>query len=100
MSLKLDLKYFPKDNQGLYIVYECFSFDNFFRLLLKNEYDHEQALDFILCHCSLSALVWQERIHNQKYCKLSATDAIDPMNAACKAIFIKDMLDILHEERK
>ena len=67
--MKSDLKFlrkFPKDHNDLYIVYELYTFDNLFRLLLKSGFDHEEALLFILGHASLSAYVFQERIHNKK----------------------------------
>ncbi len=82
------LKKFPKDRNGQYIVYEPYTFDNFFRLLLENNFDHEEALYFILYNCSLSALVFQERIHNMGYKKLSAKDALPADLAACKAQLI------------
>lgn len=88
------LKSFPKDRSGLYIVYELFTFDNFFRLLLKNGSDHEECLYFVLCHCSLSALVFQERIHNKRYKELSAKDALPADLAACKAQLIYDLMSI------
>ena len=82
------LKKFPKDESGMYIVYELFTFDNLFRLLLKADYDHEDALAFIMAFCSLSVLVFQERIHNNKYKKLQAKDALPPGLAAHKAQLI------------
>ncbi|MGB4463384.1 MAG: hypothetical protein WBI96_01720 [Candidatus Hydrothermia bacterium] len=88
------LKKFPKDRNGLYIAYELYTFDNLFRLLLKNGFDHEEALYFILSNCSLSALVFQERIHNKRYKKLSAEDALSPNLAACKAWLIYDLTAI------
>ena len=88
------LKIFPKDANGMYITYELFSFDNLFRLLLKNGYDNEEALYFILRSCSLSALVFQERIHNKRYKKLSAKDALPPDLAAHKARLIYDLMSI------
>jgi hypothetical protein len=88
------LKKFPKDCNGLYIVYELYTFDNLFRLLLKNGYDHRQAFFFILCNCSLSALVFQERIHNEKYMKLSAEEALPADLAACKARLIYDLMSM------
>jgi hypothetical protein len=88
------LKKFPKDRNGLYIVYELYSFDNLFRLLLKNGFDHEESLRFILYNCSLSALVFQERIHNMGYKKLSAKDALPADLAACKAQLIYDLMSI------
>jgi hypothetical protein len=86
------LKKFPKDRNGLYIVYEFYSFDNLFRLLLKSGFGHEDALCFILSNCSLSALVFQERIHNKGYKKLSAKDALPTDLAACKAQLIHDLI--------
>lgn len=87
------LKYFPKNSEGLYIVYELYSFDNFFRLLLKTGLDYENSLNFILCNCSLSALVFQKRIHNKGYLILSADDAISPERASIKARLIFDVLN-------
>ena len=86
------LKVFPKDPNGLYIVYEVYTFDNLFRLLLKNNFDHKEALCFILCNCSLSAVVFQERIHNKRYKKLSGEDALLPYLAACKAQLICELM--------
>ena len=86
------LQKFPKDRNGLYIVYEVYTFDNLFRFLLKNSFDHKEALCFILCNCSLSALVFQERIHNKRYKKLSAKDAVDPNLAAHKARLIYELM--------
>lgn len=93
MKENLDfLQVFPKDPTGLYIVYEVYTFDNFFRLLLKNNFDHEESLSFIFCNCALSALVFQERIHNNRYKKLSAEDAINPNLAAHKARLIYELM--------
>lgn len=88
------LKVFPKDTNGMYIIYELFSFDNLFRLLLKNGFDNEEALNFILRGCSLSALVFQERIHNKRYKGLSAKDALPLDLAAHKARLIYDLMSI------
>jgi len=85
------LNEFPQDHNGLHIVYELYTFDNLFRLLLKIDFYHEDALFFILANCSLSALVFQERIHNKAYKKLSAEDALSPDLAACKAQLIYDL---------
>ncbi len=88
------LKKFPKDHNGLYIVYELYTFDNFFRLLLKNSFNHEEALGFIFCNCSLNALIFQKRIHNMRYKKLSADDALPADLASCKAQLIYDLMSI------
>ena len=89
------LRKFPKDHNGLYIVYELYTFDNLFRLLLKNGFDHKEVLCFLLANCSLSALVFQERIHNKRYKKLSAKDVFPPDLAACKAQLIFDMMSLI-----
>lgn len=64
------LRKFPKDENGLYIVYDRFTFDDLFWQLLENDFDHEDALWFILSNCALSALVFQERIYNKRYKKI------------------------------
>ena len=76
----------------MYIVYGLYTFDHFFRLLLKSGFDHEDALMFVICHCSLSVIVFQERIHNERYLDLDAKDAISPELASVKAQRIYDFL--------
>jgi hypothetical protein len=85
------LEKIPKEPSGLFIVYELFTFDNFFRLLLKDGLGHEEALSFILSTSSLSALVFQERIHNEKYKKLSQEGALPYECAFSKAQLIYDL---------
>jgi len=89
------LERFPKDRNGLYIVYECYSFDNLFRLLLRGDFDHEEALLFILGNCSLSALVFQERIHNEAYQGISAEEALSADLAVYREELIYDLLEDL-----
>lgn len=67
---------FKKNSEGLYKIYDRFSFDNFFRLILSKGFDHEEALEFILCNCALSALVFQERIYNKYYLDISTEETI------------------------
>jgi len=88
------LKKFPKERNGMYVVYELYTFDNLFRLLLKNDFDHEEALYFVLANCSLSAYVFQERLHNKRYKKLSAKDALPPEEASRKAQLIHDLKEL------
>lgn len=88
------LKCFPKNSEGLYYVYELYSFDNFFRLLLRSRLEHEEALDFILSNSSLSGLVFQERIHNRRYLNLAAKDALSPSTASIKMRLIHDLLNV------
>lgn len=91
------LRKFPKGNDCLYIVYDLYTFDNLFRLLLANGFDHEDALSFILANCSLSGRVFQEKIHNLNYEELSADDALPADEAAHKARFIRDMMEIVSQ---
>ena len=86
------LGFFPKDRDGLYIFYEVYTFDNLFRLLLKNGLDHEGALSFILSNSSLSTLVFQERIYNKIYKELSAQDVLPADLTACKAQLIYNLM--------
>jgi hypothetical protein len=88
------LRKFPKDASDLYIVYENYTFDNLFRLLLKSGMCSECALSFVLANSSLSAVVFQDRIHNRQYRKLSAKDALPPNEAAHKARLIYDIMDV------
>jgi len=79
----------------LLVIYDRFSFDNFFRLLLNNDFDHKEALNFILCNCSLSTLVFQERIYNKYYLNISTEetifdDLIDLRNQALSNFWGKD----------
>ena len=57
-------------------VFDRFIFDYLFRRLLKDGYDHDEAKDIMLHQCALSALVMQERIHNNFYYKISEADEI------------------------
>jgi len=57
------LKNFKKNKEGLYKIYDRFTFDALFKLLLNNGFGLEDALNFILTNCALSTLVFQERIY-------------------------------------
>jgi hypothetical protein len=59
-----------------YNVFDRFTFDALFRRLLADGYGHEEAKDIIMHHCALSALVLQERIHNEYYFKLCQNESI------------------------
>lgn len=91
------LKYFPKNSEGLYMIYELYSFDNLFRLLLKDGFNHENALYFVLANCALSAVVFQERIHNKAYLKLRGKDAPSPRLASVKAMLIFDIMQYIKD---
>lgn len=92
-SLTKSLKYFPRDNNGLFTVYELFTFDNLFRLLLNEGHSHNDTLDFMIASCSFNALVFQERIHNNKYKDLRKEDLLYPEDSFIKANLIKAIID-------
>jgi len=68
-------------------VFDRFTFDYLFKRLLADCYDNEEAKDIILYNCSLNALVMQERLDNEYYLRMKATDVISP-----------DFFAMLHEE--
>jgi len=74
----MDDEYLPRYVEENYEVYDRFTFDYLFERLLADGYDHEEAKDIIMYNCALSALVLQERIHNEYYLKMSANDPIAP----------------------
>ncbi len=57
-------------------LYDRFSFDNYFRELLKEDMDYEEAIEFIQFNCMLSALVIQERIENKAYLKITIDNSM------------------------
>jgi len=78
------LENYLKEN---YKVYDRFTFDKVFRFLLSNGYQREETKDIIMHNCTLSALVSQERIHNEYYYKISldeevSEDLMELMNKA------------------
>jgi len=70
------LKNFKKNTEGLYEIHDRFSFDNLFRFLLNNSFEDDEALNSILCNCSLSAIVFQERIYNKYYLRPSTGNTL------------------------
>ncbi len=48
-----------------------FTFDDLIRLLLRSGFTHEEAKNVILNNCTLSALVFQERVENNFYLEIS-----------------------------
>lgn len=56
--------------------FDRFTFDKIFRYLLANDMTNEEAKDTILYNCSLSAIIFQERIDNGFYKKIKAEDVI------------------------
>lgn len=61
MKKALNQQFF-KNSDNLFILHDRFSFWEFFKILRKNDYECEEALNFIFANCSLSALVFQECI--------------------------------------
>jgi hypothetical protein len=62
---------FVQNKDNLYILHGEFVFWDFFKILKRHGYEPEDALNFIFTNCSLSAVVFQECIINNKYIKLS-----------------------------
>lgn len=58
------------------ICFDRFTFDKIFRFLLANEMSHEEAKDIIQYNCSLSAIIFQERIDNEFYKKIKMEESI------------------------
>ncbi len=83
---------FPKDNSGLYICYDVFTFYNLFKLLLNSELNHDETLNFILANCSLSAIIFQTYIHNEEYLSIKNQDLLSPFEASRKAKMFVDFM--------
>lgn len=88
------LNEFAHNKDGSLIVYELFTFDNLFKLFLSKGLTHDAALENILSKSSISALVFQERIHTKKYRLLNGKDALSPSDASIKPKLIKDILKL------
>ncbi len=58
------------------IINDRFTFDDLFRWLLRLGYDHEECKETILANCSLSTLVFQERIENDYYLSISKDEKL------------------------
>lgn len=69
-----------------YEVFDRFTFDHLYRNLLADGYDYEEAKDIIMTNCALSALVLQERIHNEYYYRISVDEKIS-----------KDLIEFMNE---
>jgi len=67
MKKKYHNRQFKKNSNGLFILYNRITFWEFFKMLRKNNYESEEAINYISTKCYLSALVLQECIHNKKY---------------------------------
>ena len=67
------LENYLKEN---YKVYDRFTFDKVFKFLLSNGYQKEEAKDIIINNCALSTLVFQERIYNGYYYRISVDEEI------------------------
>ena len=68
------INHFGKTKEGKIIIFDVFTFNSFFSLLLNEGFDHEDALMFILAEGELNAIVFQKCIHNKAYLKLKAKE--------------------------
>lgn len=75
----MDLEKFLSENK---LCNDRFTFDEIFRFLLRNNFSDEEAKDTIIFNCSLSTMVFQERIHNCYYKNIKTNEKIS-----------KDLLD-------
>lgn len=66
--MKDNLEAFLEENS---ICYDRFTFDKIFKFLFNEGFSNEEAKNIILTNCSISALVYQERIENNMYKKIS-----------------------------
>ncbi len=65
-------------SEDMIICYDLFTFDALFRVLLRNGYDHEEALMYVIANCDMSALVFQDRTHNNYYEKIKVDEEFSP----------------------
>ena len=73
------------------ICYDRFTFDKYMRLLLSTGFTYEESKSFILNNCKLSTLVYQERIQNKSYLKITQSlskDLADLKNEILKNMFL------------
>ena len=64
------LNYFGRTKEDQIIVFDIFTFNNLFSLLLYNGFSHQDAISFILSNCSINVYVFQKCIHNSAYLNL------------------------------
>lgn len=69
------------------LINDRFTFDRLFRILLTEGCSREDCVQAILFNCSLSALVYQERIHNGFWKSISLDEKMS-----------KDLQDLMNEE--
>ena len=82
-----DINKFLENNR---ICYDRFTFDKIMRFLLANDFSHEDAKDIILFNCSLSCIIFQERIDNLYYEQISIDKPIsDDLAILINEIFIE-----------
>jgi len=71
--MEVDIEQYLSQNQECF---DRFTFDKIFRFLLEQGLLHEEAKDLILFNCSLSAIIFQERIDNNYYQSISVSETI------------------------
>ena len=69
------------------LINDRFTFDNLFRKLLQEKCNHEEAKEFIINDYSLSAMVYQERIENDFYKKISIDEESEDLIELKNEIF-------------
>lgn len=91
----MDLEKFFKQNIKCF---DRFTFDKIFRQLLSEGYSHEEAKDLILFNCSLSAIIFQERIDTSFYKeirvdKIISSDLLQMKQEILNSLFPKHKLN-------
>lgn len=69
------------------LIDDRFTFDHLFRTLLSAGYSNADCVETIIFYCSLSALVYQERIHNGFWRSISVNEKLS-----------RDLRDLLNDE--
>ncbi len=64
------IEYFGKTRRGKIIVFDIFTFNNLFSLLLNEGLSHDDIIRFVISECELNGYVFQECIHNKAFLKL------------------------------
>lgn len=88
------LNHFGKTKEGRIIVFDIYTFNNLFTLLLNRKFSYEDALIFIFAKCDLNAYVFQECIHNDAYLDLTSRE-IDFKEAGRRSVLHQLALSFL-----
>lgn len=81
---------FEREFDKYRLINDRFAFDDLFRFLLRSGLSHDECKEAILANCSLSVLVFQERIHNRYYLRISEDERLsDDLRVLRDELFAK-----------